>query len=80
MCLVKTIKKCFFEKIEYLTNTYKSDRLNCKLPKKTRYIYIYIYIVLITSLNASYRHSKSLPNKLLTIGKKIISLVGQNEN
>ena len=37
-CLVKTIKKCFFEKTEYLASTYKSGSLSSKLPKMTMYI------------------------------------------
>ena len=37
-CLVKTVKKCFFLKVEYLVSTYKSDGLNDKLPKMTMYI------------------------------------------
>ena len=37
-CLVKIVKKCFFEKDEYLASTYKSDSLSSKLPKKTMYI------------------------------------------
>ena len=38
VCLVKTIKKTLFDKVECLANTYKSGGLSCKLPKKTRYI------------------------------------------
>ena len=37
-CLVKIVKKCFFEKTEYLVKTYKSGSLREKLPKKTMYI------------------------------------------
>ena len=37
-CLVKTVKKCFFKKVEYLANTYKSGSLKDKLPKRTMYI------------------------------------------
>ena len=38
----KNYQKVLFEKIEYLTNTYKSGNLSYKLSKRTtRYIYIY---------------------------------------
>ena len=45
----KNCKKVFFEKIEYLTNTYISGNLSGKLPKRTKCVYIYIYIYKITS-------------------------------
>ena len=41
-CLVKTVKKYFFKKAEYLADTYKSGSFRDKLPKMTIYIYIYI--------------------------------------
>ena len=44
LCLVKTIKKCFFFKTECLTNTYKSDDLSGKLPKMTKCVCMCVYI------------------------------------
>ena len=52
----KNYQKMFLEKAECLAYTYKSDHLNYKLPKMTRYIQREFF-VLITSLNASYGHN-----------------------
>ena len=38
-CLVKAVKKYFFEKVKCLASTYKIDDLSSKLPKKTIHIY-----------------------------------------
>ena len=57
--LVKTVKKCFFEKVEYLVRIYKSGDLSCKLPKCTKYIYIYIYIY-VYDMGSSYTFFKPL--------------------
>ena len=40
-----------FEKIECLVNTYKSDGLSDKLPKRNIYIYIYKEVYFILSVN-----------------------------
>ena len=48
-CLVKTVKKCFFEKDEYLASTYKSGSLSSKLPKKDN-VYINEFISYLNQL------------------------------
>ena len=39
-CLIKVVKKCFFEKVKCLASTCKIDDLSSKLPKRTIHIYI----------------------------------------
>ena len=45
-CLVKAVKKYFFEKVKCLASTYKIDDLSSKLPKKTIHIYKWVYFIL----------------------------------
>ena len=54
-CLVKTVKKYFKKKVEYLASTYKGGGLSYKLPKRT--LYIREFCILIISFNASYEHN-----------------------